>query len=136
MAELVSGNPSAICGEAASGTALLPLQGDAFAWKFQVPVGAEMTQSYELETTDGLQRVTLRKTEGEEPRLVLSHTAYCIFVMMFFLHLRRLRHRIEGSVCSQFAFWAEVLKVCYCEKQSIGGNQFQICSQAESCRLS
>ena len=60
MAELVSGNPSAICGEAASGTALLPLQGDAFAWKFQVPVGAEMTESYELETTDGLQRVTLR----------------------------------------------------------------------------
>eukprot|EP00435_Cladocopium_sp_Y103_P054726 s32_g17.t3 len=56
MAELVSGNPSAICGEAPSGTTLLPLQGDAFAWKFQVPIGAEMKESYELETTDGLQR--------------------------------------------------------------------------------
>ena len=66
MAELVSGNPSAICGEAASGTTLLPLQGDAFAWKFQVPIGAEMTESYELETTDGLQRVTAQKKKQRE----------------------------------------------------------------------
>jgi hypothetical protein len=73
MAELVSGNPSAICGEAASGTTLLPLQGDAFAWKFQVPIGAEMTESYELETTDGLQRVTAqKKTAGKQPRIFVS----------------------------------------------------------------
>lgn len=59
MAELVSGDPSAICGEAPAGVSLQPLQGDAFSWKFQVPVGADTKDSYELQTTAlGLHRAS------------------------------------------------------------------------------
>ncbi|CAK9047239.1 unnamed protein product [Durusdinium trenchii] len=56
-ADLVSGDPAQICGEAPAGTTLQPRQGDAFAWTFQVPSGATVENWHATTSELGTQHV-------------------------------------------------------------------------------